>query len=177
MPRTARNLVANTYYHIVQRGNNRHTVFHKPQDYLYYLYLMNRYRGHSREAIFELFHYCLMPNHVHFLVRICLPKQFPVFMQRLNLAYHYYYNQHYQWLGYFWQNRYKSLILATDMDILNCARYIERNPVTANLVTEPEEYEFSSYRYYHNQKKYSLLTRNPYYRQAILEGQKLKRRQ
>lgn len=45
-----------------------------------------------------------------------------------------------------WEIRYKSSPVETERYLLACARYIELNPVRANMVARPEAYEWSSYR-------------------------------
>ncbi len=65
MPRRARNYIAGYPYHIVQRGNNREACFLEPENYQYYLELWKRL---STKYGVEVHAYCLMTNHVHFLV-------------------------------------------------------------------------------------------------------------
>jgi putative transposase len=44
---------------------------------------------------------------------------------------------------------------------MECARYVERNPLEAHLVQKLEDYPYSSYAYYANGRKDELLTENP----------------
>ena len=76
MPRPPRLLLSQSYYHIMTRGNNRHTVFESDEDYLYYLDLMFKYK---LEHPFDLYHYCLMSNHTHFLVKTNKAGDFSTF--------------------------------------------------------------------------------------------------
>jgi putative transposase len=127
------------------RGNNRHTVFKSNKDYLYFLELIKRYK---QEHPFDLYHYCLMPNHTHFLVKTNKANNFSTFMKKLNLAYFHHYRQDYGWVGHFWQDRYKSQTVGKDEYFIQCGKYIELNPVRKNLVRKPEDYKYSSYRLY-----------------------------
>ena len=52
-------------YHIVQRGNNREACFIEPENYLFYLELWQKLSEHYGVAVHA---YCLMTNHIHFLV-------------------------------------------------------------------------------------------------------------
>lgn len=45
-----------------------------------------------------------------------------------------------------WEGRYKSAIIQDELYLLICMRYIELNPVRADMVTTPAKYRWSSYR-------------------------------
>src|SRR3989304_4426791 len=100
MPRPPRLLLSQSYYHIMTRGNNRNTVFRSDDDYYYYLELITKYK---EKHPFDLYHYTLMPNHTHFLVKTNHASDFSTFMKKLNLAYFHRYRQNYSWVGHFWQ--------------------------------------------------------------------------
>ena len=145
MPRTRRFILSQSYYHIMTRGNNRNIVFRSDTDYQYFLELIIKYKT---EHPFDLYHYCLMPNHTHFLIQTKNALDFSIFMKKLNLAYFHHYRQEYGWIGHFWQDRYKSQPVGKDSYFVQCGKYIELNPVRANLVEKPEDYRYSSYKYY-----------------------------
>jgi len=66
MPRSARQIFQGEYYHILSRGNNRQRLFEDKEDFCFFLQrLLNGRKKHS----VSIFHYCLMPNHVHLLMR------------------------------------------------------------------------------------------------------------
>ncbi len=65
MPRRARSYIENLPYHVVQRGNNREACFIEPENYRFYL---NLWEELSRRYELAVHAYCLMTNHVHFLV-------------------------------------------------------------------------------------------------------------
>ena len=156
MPRSPRLLLSRSYYHIITRGNNRLRIFKSPGDYQYYLDLVKKYQlAHP----FNLFHYCLMPDHVHFLMRTGgKSTEFSKFMKRLNLAYFAHYQQSYKWVGHLWQGRFKSQPVGKDEYFIQCGKYIELNPVRAGLVKKPEHYNYSSYRFYVSGEKNEIVT-------------------
>jgi len=127
------------------RGNNRNIIFKCDEDYLYYLDLISKYK---LEHPFDLYHYCLMPNHIHFQIQTKKALDFSAFMQKINLAYFHHFNKEYGWVGHFWQSRYKSQTIGKDAYFVQCGKYIELNPVKAKIVEKPEEYKYSSYKYY-----------------------------
>lgn len=137
------------------RGNNRNVVFRSDEDYHYYLSLVAKYK---LEHPFDLYHYCLMPNHTHFLIQTKKALDFSTFMKKLNLAYFHHFNKEYGWVGHFWQDRYKSQSVGKDAYFIQCGKYIELNPVRAHLVEKPEDYQHSSYSYYADGKTNHLIT-------------------
>lgn len=145
MPRPPRILLSQSYYHVMTRGNNRHQVFESVEDYQYYLQLIQKYKA---DHPFDLYHYALMPNHTHFLIRTKTAADFSTFMKKLNLAYFHHYRQTYGWVGHFWQGRFKSQAVGKDSYFIQCGKYIELNPVRAGLVNDPADYPYSSYAYY-----------------------------
>ena len=66
--------------------------------------------------------------------------------------------------GTLWESRYKSSPLETERYLLACARYIELNPVRANMVARPEACEWSSYRDKLGEHRHPWLDVDPCYR-------------
>jgi putative transposase len=85
-------------------------------------------------------------------------------MKQINLAYYHYYRKKYGYCGHLWQGRYKSVIIESDAQVLGCGKYIELNPVRAGIVVQPEQFEFSSYRYYALGQQDSLVTPSTAYK-------------
>ena len=162
MPRLSRFLLSQSYYHIINRGNNKNIIFKEKEDYLYYLKLIHKYK---KEHSFNLYHYCLMPNHIHLLIQTNKATDFPVFMKRTNLSYYHYFKRKYDWMGHLWQNRFKSKPVGKDEYFIQCGKYIELNPVRANITKGPQEYPYSSYNYYSQGKEDNLLTEDLFYQE------------
>jgi putative transposase len=75
-----------------------------------------------------------------------------------------YFNRRYGFVGQLWQGRFKSPAVEVEAYFLSCARYIERNPLTAGLVTQLWGYRWSSCRAYALGVQDSLLSYNVWYR-------------
>jgi len=160
MPRPPRLLLSHSYYHIMARGNNKNVIFRSNADYLYFLEQIDRFK---KDLPFDLYHYCLMPTHIHFLIRTFSGHNFSDFMKRISLAYFSYYKRKYGWVGHFWQGRFKSQPVGKDEYFIQCGKYIESNPVRSNLVLRPEDYLYSSYRHYVTGIKSPILTEDSLY--------------
>jgi len=160
MPRSARIIPEEGYFHVITRGNNGQKVFREHEDYVRYLQLFAEVR---RSHPFNLYHYCLMQNHVHLLLETVKGSALSVLMKKINLKYFFYYRQKYGYAGHFWQDRYKSLLIGKDAYLLVCAAYIELNPVRGGIVEEPGNYPYSSFNYYSRGQRCDLLKHNPLY--------------
>lgn len=160
MPRIARIYIEEGIYHILTRGNNRQWVFNDEQDFKEYKNILYRLK---KEQPFQLYHYCLMNNHVHLVIEVNKNTESSKLMKRLNLSYYHYYKKKYGYAGHFWEDRYKSLLIQKDGYLFSCGLYIERNPVRAKLVKNVEKYEHSSYSYYAKGEEDRLVDRNMYY--------------
>lgn len=151
MARRKRNWHPNGYFHVIIRGNNRQNIFRGKQDVDEYFRILNFVND---KYPFELFAYCLMTNHAHFLIRsrlIPLGK----LMAPLNKRYSDYYRKKYNYVGQIYQNRYYSKEILDTTGLLNVSAYIHRNPIETKkpMVEQLEHYPYSSYPYYFHGKK------------------------
>ena len=144
------------YYHIMARGNNRTKIFGCHADCRKMLRLMKRL---SDQQEIRIYAYCVMPNHYHILLRTGSEglsgeagrqdlQILAQAMHRINTAYAHYYKNKYEYVGHVFQGRYLSRAIDSHQYLSRVIRYIHDNPVKASLTKLPEEYSFSSYRYY-----------------------------
>ena len=140
MPRQARIVIPNTPHHITQRGNYRQPVFDKEKDYKQYAEWINEY---TQESNLSIAAYCLMSNHVHF---IAIPKHeqdLSGVFKTAHMRYSHYLNRNRGIKGHLWQGRFYSCVL-DDKHLYRAIRYIENNPVRANIAKYAWEYPYSS---------------------------------
>ncbi|HEC29336.1 MAG TPA: transposase [Gammaproteobacteria bacterium] len=143
MARLPRIYVKNQPQHIIQRGNNREPIFVDKQDYLFYLKcLQEAVKNHE----LHVHAYVLMTNHVHLLASPQQESSTGKVMQSIGRRYVQYFNYRYDRTGTLWEGRYKSTLIDSEQYLLICMRYIELNPVRANMVSHPKEYRWSSHR-------------------------------
>jgi putative transposase len=141
MPRIARIIGVGYPHHIVQRGNNREKVFLDQGDYQRYFSFLAKYSEEKEAAVLA---YCLMPNHVHLLVRPSEEEALPKMMQGITLCYSKYFNEENGRTGRLWECRYHSTVIDGDSYLWTVSKYIENNPVRAGMVRRPEDYPYSS---------------------------------
>jgi len=143
MPRRARLSIPGIPWHIIQRGNNKSACFFADEDYQFYLLHLNE------QAIkhgCKIHAYVLMTNHVHLLLTPEKEDSASKLMKNLGQRYVQYINRTYNRSGTLWEGRYRSCLTQTEDYVLSCYRYIELNPVRANMVKHPREYKWSSYK-------------------------------
>ena len=144
MPRKPRFVLPGEPQHVIIRGVNREPIFYEEQDYRYYL-------DRLKEAILKhkcaLHAYVLMTNHVHLLLTPSNKTGVGKTMQTLGRYYVQYFNHTYGRTGTLWEGRYKATLVDTEAYLLTCYRYIELNPVRAQMVEHPADYPWSSYRH------------------------------
>jgi putative transposase len=141
MPRIARIVGSGYPHHIVQRGNNKEKVFLDRKDYEKYLSFLEKY-SEEKEAF--ILAYCLMPNHVHLLVKPSEDDGLAKLMQGATLCYTQYFNRKEGRTGRLWECRYHSTVVDGDSYLWTVSKYIEKNPVRAGIVKKPEDYPYSS---------------------------------
>lgn len=142
MPRRPRVIIPNTPQHLIQRGNNRQACFYTDEDYQFYLEWLKEY---SDKAECSIHAYVLMTNHVHLLVSTEKTDAVGTMMKALGQRYVQYINKSYRRSGTLWEGRFRSCPIQAETYLFSCQRYIELNPVRANMVNHPAEYKWSSY--------------------------------
>jgi putative transposase len=130
-------------FHALNRATARLALFRKGPDYAAFLRLL-------REALARhptrLFAFCLMPTHWHFVVWPERDGELTAFLRWLTLTHAVRWHTHYHTLGsgHLYQGRFKSFPVASDDRLYAVLRYVERNPVRANLAARAEDWRWSS---------------------------------
>ncbi len=70
------------------------------------------------------------------------------YVREIKLRFTRFYNKRHGRRGYFWGDRFKSLVVENGETLINCLAYIDLNPVRAGLVKRPEEYRWNSIGYH-----------------------------
>lgn len=100
----------------------------------------------AKEDLVGVIAYCCMPTHVHLILKQIKKSGISIFMSNVLNSYTRYFNIKMNRRGPLWESRFKSVMVTTDEQLLHLTRYIHLNPTTANLVNEPHDWDFSSYR-------------------------------
>ena len=142
MSRVARVLLDNACYHVINRSNQKQNIFQENPDFKKYLEILRHYK---KKYNFKLYAYCLMPNHIHLVIDIRKASDLAKIMQGLTQTYTVWFNNKYNKVGRLWQGRFKSMLIQKDKYLIDCLRYIELNPVRADITSSPADYSWSSW--------------------------------
>ena len=142
MARLARIVVPYVPHHVTQRGNRRQEVFFGDDDYAAYRDLVASACAANAVSCLA---WCLMPNHVHLILtplhedalRATLADAHRRYSRRINFPR--------GWTGYLWQGRFASYPM-DEAHLMTAIRYVELNPVKAQMVRRAEEWRWSSTR-------------------------------
>jgi putative transposase len=157
MARLARVIAPGFPHHVIQRGNRRQQTFFSDNDYRAYLSFLSLYC--DRYSV-EVWAYCLMPNHVHL---VTMPHDEQGLRQAVGETHRNYtrlINTREGWKGHLWQGRFSSYPM-DERYTLAAVRYIETNPVRANLVRWPGDWRWSSADTHLNGKEDGLVVVSP----------------
>lgn len=142
MPRPLRPDLANTWYHVTNRGHNRKDIVRDESDCETLAALLG---DATRETNIEIHSFVFMPNHLHLLI-YAPDGQLSLAMKRVMGIYAQAFNAKYGQDGSLWKGRFYSLVVEKEAHLMELPRYIENNPVKAGLVDDPSRYRWSSYR-------------------------------
>jgi putative transposase len=128
----------------------------------------------KRKLLVEIFAFCLMPNHIHLLLRQINEGGISKFMRKLGAGYGGYYNKKYKRSGHLFDGRYKLVHIKNDKQLMTVFVYIHTNPVAIIISGWKErgikggefqkaskfleEYRWSSYPDYLENKNFPSLT-------------------
>lgn len=166
-------LATNEIYHIYNRGVEKRPIFLTRRDYARSIDLANYYRfkdcpfkySHFKripyqekmsvlkeledksKKLVEIFAFCLMPNHIHFLIKQLADNGITKFMAKVQSGFSHYFNIRHDRIGHLFQGNFGAVRIENDEQLLHVNRYIHLNPVFSCIIRieDLERYEYSSY--------------------------------
>ena len=132
------------YYHVYNRAKNGEPLFEDEGAYRFFLKL---YQAHIC-PIAETYAYCLLSDHLHFLIRIrddaagSLYKHFALLFNGYSKGY----NRHNEKEGKVFMFKLKRKEIRTTPSFLEMIRYVNQNPWRHGVAEHPANYRFSSFR-------------------------------
>lgn len=166
-------LVDGEIYHIFTKSIADFKVFNKPSDYYHLQHLLRYYQSQNdlrfsdfielqlvktegfnkaveiiskdKERLVQIIAYCLMPTHIHLILKQLFENGISRYMKDLLISYTRTFNLIHNRKGPLWESRFQSVLVNSDEQLLHLTRYLHLNPVTARLIDRPENWKFSSY--------------------------------
>lgn len=187
MPYRRTPIVPGEIYHVFNRSIARQPIFPQKRNYQraldvinYYVYekpglrfsFLDRLAPNLKKEFLddlkktgkkqvELYAFCLMPNHFHFLLKETQPQGIKKFMSNIQNSYAKYFNTRTERTGALFQAMFKAIRIQTDEQFLHVMRYIHLNPLTSYELKEVEEletYPWSSFIDYLGKRNLSIIT-------------------
>ncbi|TSC92992.1 MAG: putative transposase [Candidatus Berkelbacteria bacterium Licking1014_7] len=163
-------------FHIISRSISGYKIFNSDADFERFLYSFLYYNSQEKKVSFselqrsgsrtrkqiiynyndpqkatrrvEIICYCLMPTHIHFILQQLVDGGTSKIISDTLNSYTRYFNIRHKRKGPLWESRFKSVLVETDEQLLHLTRYIHLNPVTARLIKNPQDWEYSSFKEY-----------------------------
>jgi len=183
-------LIKNNLYHIINKSIAGFRIFNSGSDYkrmmdtiIFYSIkqpacrfswfkefhkdeynFIEYFRKNYSKKLIDIITYCLMPTHIHFILKELKEDGISKYMNLILMSYSRYFNLKHHRKGPLWEGRFKNILIETDEQFIHLTRYIHINPVKARLVSKPEEWNHSSYNEYigANEKSESLCNFSEY---------------
>lgn len=186
--------ITNEVYHIYNRGVEKRDIFIRDKDYFRFIHNMFEFNdrrpalnlgfhfdnyGKSlvksdftsrkpRKLLVEIFCFCLMPNHYHFLLRQKVDSGITEFMRKIGTGYTNYFNLKNKRVGPLFQGKFKAVHVVKEAHLTYLPHYIHLNPLDLALpewrnkkIRDPEKafkflekYRWSSFIDYIGRKNY-----------------------
>lgn len=131
-------------YHVIVKGINKERIFNQKREKVYFKQIISKC---LEKFEVEIYSYCIMSNHAHFIIRAEI-QQLSRFMAAILTEYALYYNFKHRRNGHVFQNRFSSECIENERYFWTCLRYIHLNPVKANMVKNAMKYRYSSMKEY-----------------------------
>jgi putative transposase len=143
MSRGPRQTPGGIVYHVLNRAVARLPLFEKPADYAAFVRVLAEALD---ECPMRILAFVLMPNHWHFVLWPERDRDLTNFCRWLAHTHSMRWHAHYHTsgTGHIYQGRFKSFAVESDEHCYTVCRYVERNPLRANLVQRAEHWRWSS---------------------------------
>jgi putative transposase len=130
-------------FHVLNRAVGRMKLFHRDQDYQAFERVLTE--AHAR-APMRILSYTLMPNHWHFVLWPKADGELSTFMHWLTMTHtqRWRHARNLVGLGPLYQGRFKAFPIEKDVHLSTVLRYVERNPLRANLVKCAQDWKHGS---------------------------------
>lgn len=164
-------------YHIFSRSIANFRIFNTDKDYQRMLYLIKYFQIQNpptkfsyfielkqvqqfgffnyfdsmtkdQAKIVQIIAYCLMPTHLHLILKQLSSAGISEFMCNVLNSYSRYFNTKYGRKGPLWESKFQNVGVENDEQLIHLTRYLHSNPVTARLVERPQDWQYSSYKEY-----------------------------
>ncbi|MBN1621177.1 MAG: transposase [Endomicrobiales bacterium] len=176
MPYRNQKLAIDGVYHVFNRSIAKYLIFNDNNEFLRFIQLVQYYKFRqnislsvclrkneslnderfitehvaNQDMLVEIITYCLMPTHIHLVLKQKEKNGISIFMNNVLNSYTRYFNTKHKRKGPLWESRFKHVAVRTQEQLLYLTCYLHLNPTTAGLVSIPDDWKHSSFDEYIN---------------------------
>ena len=143
-------------YHLFNRGCDKRDIFLGNSNYRFFL---RKIRLTKEKYNLDIISYCLMPNHFHLLVRQNSEKIIAKWVQKVLSGYVQAFNKQNDRKGTLFESSTKPKIINSNEYLANIIHYLHLNPIKAKLVSDPSNWEYSSYNNWSSDSENSMISK------------------
>ncbi|MBN1525774.1 MAG: transposase [Spirochaetales bacterium] len=143
--RKPRQLREHAKYHVTARANRQEMIFHSEVIKQLFLETISRAK---RKFNFTIYHFCIMGNHIHFILQPHKGQNLSRIMQWILSVFAVRFNSTFKLKGHVWYDRFTSKIIESVRQFISTFEYITHNPQKANLVKDIFLYEYCALNHY-----------------------------
>jgi len=191
-------------YHVILRGVDNSKIFRTENDYwraIFSLYEFNTsipieiriqrkkrqqaknggQTSDERKQLVEILVFCLMPNHIHLLLRQKINNGITQFMRKFGTGYAYYFNKKHNRKGHLFQGKFRAIHIDSDNQLKVAFVYIHTNPISLvdfkwkkigtknkeKAIKFLENYKWSSFIDYIGGKNFPSLTERKFFTEVF----------
>ena len=137
--RKPREIYLNAEYHVTAKINRGEFALESREVKNLFLSIVSRAK---KKHSFRIRHFVVMSNHIHFLIKPGEEESLSRIMQWILGVFAVCYNKQFNLQGHVWYDRFKSKVIESYRQLIATFKYICENPVKANIVETPKEYEY-----------------------------------
>lgn len=109
-------------------------------------YKYNNLLAFNTNNIVKYISFCIMPDHYHLLIKVVENHILSKYINDVENSFTRYFNIKFKRKGPLWETGFKKVQILNNEQLLHVSRYIHLNPTTSNLISNPEDWKFSSYK-------------------------------
>jgi putative transposase len=145
MARSCRQRAPECVHHVVNRGNRKAAIFHKPGDYKAFLRVLAEATAKFGMRVIA---FCIMRNHWHLVLWPTREVPISAYMHWLTSTHVRRYHMHYDLVGtgHLYQDRYRNDVCTDARGVLAVINYVEGNALAAGIVRQAQDWKWSSMR-------------------------------
>ncbi len=129
-------------YHVTARANRKEMIFEPHEIKVLFLNVLKRAR---KKYNFRIENFCILGNHFHMMLRPGPNESLSRIMQWIMSVFAMAFNRIYGYWGHVWGSRFFSRILVRLSEYIKVFDYIDRNPVSADLVEKPQDWRYCGF--------------------------------